>query len=56
MGTKDLNDKPDQQQNQRENADKESPLDHIFNEENMKAAEEDAEAEQQRKEAMTERD
>jgi hypothetical protein len=31
-------------------------LDHIFNKENLQAQEENAAAEQQRKEAMTERD
>jgi hypothetical protein len=46
----------DQQSEKTKNNQEHSKLDHIFNKENMEATEDDAAAEQQRKEAMTERD
>jgi hypothetical protein len=58
MDDQNTNKQDSTQQPERGNDNKEQPskLDHIFNKENLQATEEDAAAEQQRKEAMTERD
>jgi hypothetical protein len=56
--TQNINKQDATQQPEKANDNKEQPskLDHIFNKENLQAQEENAAAEQQRKEAMTERD
>jgi hypothetical protein len=58
MDDKNINKQDASEQPEKANDNKEQPskLDHIFNKENLQAQEENAAAEQQRKEAMTERD
>jgi hypothetical protein len=58
MDDQNVNKQDATQQSEKANDNKEQPskLDRIFNKENMQATEEDAAAEPQRKEAMTDRD
>jgi hypothetical protein len=58
MDDQNVNKQDRTQQSEKANDNKEQPskLDRILNKENLQATEEDAAAEQQRKEAMTERD